>query len=361
MKKLLFILVAALAVFSGCNSDQFKVTLNLDNADQRNVYLCKLVDGNTVTIDSAVIAGKNAVMTAPKDDPQRAYLLKFDSNECGIFPFFTENQNITITGNIDSLANSTVTGYAIMDEWAAYRASLLPMEEEMMAIYNESTEAYLAGDTARAAELFAEVEAKMEAYEDMRLDYYRNHAESFLTHFMLDQEKEQLEYEDVKSVADAITTESMYSRSINEYLERIGRAQVGQPIIDFTLQTAEGAEVNLATVVAANTLTLVDFWASWCGPCRRENPVVKAAYEKYHAKGLEIIGVSVDRDAEAWMAAVQEDGLPWTQVRDVDHAVSNDYSVMYIPSNFLFDQNGVMVAKGLRGEELEAKLAEILE
>ena len=106
---------------------------------------------------------------------------------------------------------------------------------------------------------------------------------------------------------------------------------------------------------------MIDFWASWCGPCRRENPYVKAAYEHYHAKGLEIIGISVDRDEAAWLAAVEEDGLPWTHVRDVDHNVSGFYAVEYIPSNFLFDQNGVMIAKGLRGEELEAKLAEILE
>jgi len=91
-----------------------------------------------------------------------------------------------------------------------------------------------------------------------------------------------------------------------------------------------------------------------------ENPVVKAAYEKYHAKGFEVIGISVDRNEAKWLEAVEEDALPYIQVRDVEGNVSDDYAIVSIPSNFLYDQNGIMVAKGLRGEELETKLAELL-
>jgi len=87
---------------------------------------------------------------------------------------------------------------------------------------------------------------------------------------------------------------------------------------------------------------------------------VKAAYERFHDKGFEIIGISVDRNEEKWLQAVEEDALPYTQVRDVEGDVADDYAVVYIPANYLYDQNGVMVAKGLRGEELEAKLEELL-
>ena len=135
---------------------------------------------------------------------------------------------------------------------------------------------------------------------------------------------------------------------------------MGQPFIDFTLQTKEGQDVVLSEVIAKNKLTLVDFWASWCGPCRKENPVVKAAYEQYHELGFDVVGVSVDDDENAWLEAVAADQLPWTQVRDSEDKVSENYMIYYIPSNFLFDQNGAMVAKGLRGEDLAAKLGEIL-
>ena len=114
-------------------------------------------------------------------------------------------------------------------------------------------------------------------------------------------------------------------------------------------------------MIAQNKLTLVDFWASWCGPCRRENPVVKAAYEQFHELGFDVVGISVDQDEAAWLKAVEDDELPWNHVRDTENKVSEDYLIYYIPSNFLFDQNGIMVAKGLRGDDLAAKLAELLQ
>lgn len=362
MKKLLFTLIAAVLILGGCNkSEQFKVNLNLDNADQQTVYLYKVVDGTGVCIDSAVFKGNNAVLTADFDEPQTTYRIQFDKTpNCDQFPFFTENQNTTISGDRENMMHWTVKGCPIMDEWTAYRESLMPLEDEIMAIFEETNDLYMAGDTVQAAEVYSQFEAKMADYTNYCLDYIRNHSDSFLSHVLLDQSKEEFEIEDVKEVYEKFTFESVYSKSVKDYIEMNERVQIGQNYIDFVLQTADGKDVSLAEIVKGNKLTLVDFWASWCGPCRRENPVVKAAYEKYHAKGLEIIGVDVDRDEEAWLKAVAEDGLPWIHVRDIDSEVSTNYLVQYIPSNFLFDQNGVMIAKNLRGNDLEAKLAEVL-
>ena len=371
MKKLLFTLLAAMVIFSGCDkSNQFKVTLNLDNADKHSVFLSKFVDGKEMIIDSAVFAGTKAVLTAPCDDPQIAYYIKFDLNDknystngsCGeAFPFFTENQNTTISGDFEAFPHWTVKGCPVMDEWSAYRESFLPMENQMMELYNEAGEVAMAGDTVKGGEMMEQLFDMMDEYNNNRVDYYKSHGDSYLTHFMVDQEKEQLDMEVVKEIASGFTTESMYSKSINDYLETFGRIEIGQPFMDFTLRTIDGKEVNLAETIKNNKVTMIDFWASWCGPCRGENPNVKAAYEKYHVKGLEIIGISVDSDEAAWQKAVNDDGLPWTHVRDIDHSASTDYLVRYIPSNFLFDQNGVIIARNLRGEELEAKLAEVLD
>ncbi len=355
--------MAALLFLSGCNkADQFKVTLNLDNADKQTVYLCKDVDGVDVLIDSAVFAGNQAVLKAGYDDPQTCYVIKFEpGQDCGKFPFFTENQNTTITGDKDAVEQWVVKGCATMDAYNAYRQELQPMEDALMATFMEVQNTYMAGDTVKSAELQKQLESDMEDYENYRLDYIKKHSDSYMAHFMLLQSADEFGYEKVKEVAKGFTTESVYSKRINDYIEAHAKVEVGAKFMDFTLKTAEGEEVNLETVINSNRLVLVDFWASWCGPCRGENPFVKAAYEKYHADGFEIIGVSVDQDEEAWQKAVADDGMTWIQVRDVDNTASTDYMIQFIPSNFLYDGNGVMIAKGLRGEALEAKLAEVLQ
>jgi len=110
-------------------------------------------------------------------------------------------------------------------------------------------------------------------------------------------------------------------------------------------------------------VTLVDFWAAWCKPCRLENPNVVAVYKKYHDKGLNIVGVSLDKSADDWKKAIQDDGLTWNHVSHIKYfqdPIARLYNVDAIPAAFLLDENGVIIAKNLRGTELEAKVAELL-
>lgn len=363
MKKVLLTMMAALFFLSGCNkAKQFTVTLNLDNADGQTLYLFKDIDGKQVCVDTAIFTGNQAVMSVGLDDPQALYAIgskPFDG--MGEFPFFTENQNTTITGDIGDMPHWTVKGCPIMDAYNAYREELQPKEDAMMAKFSEARNAFMEGDTVKVAELQAQLETDMEDYQNYTVDYVKTHPDSYLAHFILLQGMDEFGYETVKELAEGFTTESVYSKRIDEYLAEHAKVEVGAKFMDFTLKTADGEEVNLEQVINNNRLVLVDFWASWCGPCRGENPYVKAAYEKYHAAGFEIVGVSVDQDEAAWLKAVADDGMTWIQVRDVDNTASKDYMVQYIPSNFLYDANGVMIAKGLRGEALEAKLAEVLQ
>ena len=200
----------------------------------------------------------------------------------------------------------------------------------------------------------------MTQQDNFRDDYIKAHPASFVTHYILDQNKQDYELGELKEMVAGFTTESIYKTDLENYIAKQERLEVGQPFIDFTLQTNDGETVTLSEVIGKNKLTLVDFWASWCGPCRKENPVVKAAYEQYHELGFDVVGVSVDQDEAGWLKAVEDDQLPYKQVRDTDNTVSESYMIYYIPSNFLFDQNGTMVAKGLRGDDLAAKLSELL-
>lgn len=363
MKKLSLLLFATALIMSSCNNhNQFKVTLNLTDADNQTAYLFKAVDNEEILIDSAVINNNKAVMNVDFDDPQTLYYIKFEKNErCNRFPFFTENQNTTINGNsVEDMQLWRVDGCPAMDILNTYSDGMISFGERIEALLIESNEYALAEDEENAKEAFHKAEAVMEEYHAYELEYISNLPDTYVAHYILYLGKDDFEYDEVKKIAEGFKTESVFNKSIQEYLETYGRIQPGAPAMDFTLQTADGKDVNLMQTIKANKYTLVDFWASWCMPCREENPFVKMAYQKFHSKGLAIIGVSVDRNEASWLQAVKDDDLPWTHVRDINGSAANEYLVKYIPSNFLFNQDGVIVATNLRGEELEAKLAELL-
>lgn len=157
---------------------------------------------------------------------------------------------------------------------------------------------------------------------------------------------------------------SSIALKVKEYAEASLKTEIGEKMIEVAQQDKDGKEISLKATVEnpANKYVLLDFWASWCGPCMGEVPHLKAAYEKYHAKGFEIYGVSLDVKKEDWVKCVKENQMNWIHVASFGqkNQAAEDYSVRGIPSNFLFDQNGVIVAKNLRGEALVEKLEELL-
>jgi peroxiredoxin len=153
-------------------------------------------------------------------------------------------------------------------------------------------------------------------------------------------------------------------KMIGNQILSVQRTAIGSAAPDFTQNDPEGNPVKLSDF--RGKYLLLDFWASWCGPCRRENPNVVKAYERYKDKNFEILGVSLDNpgNRERWLSAIQSDGLTWKQVSDLKgwkNSVAVLYNVLTIPQNFLLDPNGVIIAKNLRGEDLNRTLATILE
>lgn len=155
-------------------------------------------------------------------------------------------------------------------------------------------------------------------------------------------------------------TEPEAAAQLNQVLRTSASFVTGGEAPDFTMNTPEGKPMKLSD--HKGKVLLVDFWASWCGPCRRENPNVVKAYNKYHEKGFDVLGVSLDKTKDRWLQAIEKDGLMWHHVSDLKgwkNEAAALYGVRSIPSTLLLDREGKIIARNLRGPQLEAKLAEI--
>ena len=155
--------------------------------------------------------------------------------------------------------------------------------------------------------------------------------------------------------------ETSAGKQIKTKLDNGAKTSIGSKAPNFSAPSPSGEEIALNEVLGK--ATILDFWAAWCKPCRAENPNVVRVYNQYKDKGLSILGVSLDRRAEDWKKAIQDDGLEWHHVSNVQYfdEIAALYNVTAIPATFILDENGVIVAKNLRGPALEAKISEMLQ
>jgi peroxiredoxin len=164
------------------------------------------------------------------------------------------------------------------------------------------------------------------------------------------------------SYLDPSLMNTPYVTVLHDLVGLLGTVDVGKTAPDFTSFDPEGKTVSLSQ--HRGKYVLLDFWAAWCGPCRRENPNVVKAYQKYHAKGFDVLGVSLDKTKAAWQKAIKDDQLTWTHVSDLkfwDSAAAKLYGVRAIPANVLIDPDGKIIARNLRGVDLDKKLEAIFE
>ena len=151
---------------------------------------------------------------------------------------------------------------------------------------------------------------------------------------------------------------------LNERIELLKKVAVGQIAPDFTQNDPDGNPVKFSDIYSKNEITLLDFWAGWCQPCRAENPNVVAVYNDYKNKGFTVFGVSLDRDKESWINAIENDKLHWTQVSDLSYwnnTVAQEYGINSIPASLLVDKTGKIIAKNKRGDALREAVAELLD
>ena len=295
--------------------------------------------------------------TGNVSEPTGAYIMVIGQR--GAIPFMLENANITVNAGQAGLTVTGSEGQKIYDQFMAINTTT---QQEAMKLQQEYQAAN--GDQAK-------MQAVQEAYAKLMTDAQAKETElikanpdSYVSTFVIVSSMGQMEYEQLKERYNLVGEKAKASaqgKAIAAQIAKLESTAIGQIAPNFTITTPEGESISLYDI--KGKVKLIDFWASWCGPCRGENPHVVEIYKEYHPKGLEIFGVSLDNNKEAWVKAIADDGLVWKHGSDLkgwQSAPAQLYSVSGIPHTVLLDENNKIIAKNLRGDELKQKIAELL-
>ncbi|MGN6399800.1 MAG: redoxin domain-containing protein [Flavisolibacter sp.] len=308
---------------------------------------------------SDTVAVKNGKFTwnVTMPEPEKVYVL-FPSR---MVEFFVEKGNIKITGHIDSLDQLKITGSKTQDEAEAFERSLKDVTDQEMPLY----ESYGKGSKEEQISLEAKLD-ELRMQKRARADkYIAAHPKSAFSVSLVADRAAMGDYADVKRIYDLLepsAQQTVAGKQLAKRLIVLQRSSIGEAMLNFTQNNTEGQPVRFSDF--EGKYVFVDFWASWCHPCRAENPNVLKAYNTYKDKNFTVIGVSLDDNGDKWKKAIKDDNMPWTQVSDLKgwkNEVSTYYGIMGIPSSLLVNPQGKIIAKNLRGEALNLKLAELFE
>jgi len=275
----------------------------------------------------------------------------------GIFNVFMENSRILVQDLTGTGKNISVTGSAVQDEWAAYNASLKDLDDSLNSEYMKY------GKVNEEEQLA--LEKKIRSLNDQKnkrdMQYVAQHPNSPVSVSLVTRVSDYQNVDAAYSKLGAKALESKAAKRIPAQLEMMKRSAIGAQIIDFAQADTSGKVLHYSDM--KGKYILIDFWASWCGPCRAENPNVLKAYNNFKDKNFTVLGVSLDNNATKWKEAIIKDAMPWTHVSDLKgwkNELSTYYGVRGIPYNLLIDPEGRIVEKNLRGASLHKRLEEIL-
>ena len=352
MKRLIFALLAVAAMW-GCGSSEQQ------NAKHYSITFFP-IEGDT--FESVVLAreyGSFYIGDLDYDDRTGAYSIKgtidapffgvlLTSGDDVIAPLFVEEGDIVVAFDEEEcsdMGSGTVSNDALWENLS----DIEKFDELNSSIEDETDE--------KAVERMV---AEREALIEKVLNGNRNNLYGVL--FFTLRAVNYMEPADIMTEIEKFPEElrdNEMMQPVKSYVEAVLRTAEGSDYLEIEADGTKGGKIKLSSVVGEGKWVLVDFWATWCGPCRGELPYLKAAYEKYADRGFEIYGVSLDNDIEGWASFVEENGMTWVNVLDDGGEATSVYGVQSIPTNFLISPDGKIAAKNLRGEEVEAKLAEI--
>jgi len=375
MKKLT-LLILSIVLLGACNGSTKKKDTNVEidgtamGMDNADVKLLTYEGMKEKVLDSTQMKEGHFKLFEKVDKPQLVFL-----RVAGIpsdLPLIIEpNANIKVDLNKEHMRRSSVISqglnkkfYDYLDQIKLFRDKQEKLAKLYQAAQNKGTEAQKTDIINR----YYAVDDDRHAYEYKFIEENKDNLVGGLVFESVAFDKAEPNYNKLLKLYDSFPKEVKELPNVKNAYKRVkdlAAISIGSKAPDFSAPTPEGKTLSLKD--AMGKVTVIDFWASWCRPCRAENPYVKKIYEKYHDKGLNIIGVSLDKPGhkEDWLKAIKDDGLTWYHVSNLkywqDPIARQLYHVESIPQTFILDKNGVIRAKNLRRDRLEAKIKELLE
>jgi len=364
MKKYLLIAALTAIIISGCKHEKLpEYTINgtITGADTGWVLLMTRDGQKMNTTDSTAIAQGKFEFKGSVVMPGMYYLsVKGHQDQFGLF---IENSVLNVTLYADSIKSSLVTGSKTQDLYMTYKTQEKGFGMLLDKQYNDYQKASESNDTAGARKAEHNYDSIQELLTSFQKDFILKNGKSVVAPYLVMRMPYMFNLQELENIEKALDTSlnrSDYVKELKKRVEILKAVQPGMTAPEFTLNDTAGKPVALSSF--RGKVLLVDFWASWCGPCRHENPNVVKAFNEFKDKGFDVLGVSLDEDKVKWIEAIKKDKLTWTHVSDLkgwQNAVSGLYGVMSIPSNFLINSDGKIIATDLRGDDLRNKLTEL--
>ncbi len=377
MRKLSILLMSVL-IFVACDNNSYKITgeVKNQNLDGKKVYLLKPTGENNVyeKTDSVIIENNSFTFEGVVDSliSVQAVLVEGEEYNAIHKPVAYNRMLVVEPGNFKFVLDTAVCTVSAEGKNGGWNTRFNTVKEKYKTFFDEANkiadlEVENQNNGTLTDSLRVELDnARDKLYEDFEtfmFDFIKTNIANPLGEYLFfNQNFSYEQYEEILAQANESFKSTEKVKSIIEAIDRYNKVKVGEKYIDFTMKDTKDKEISLSQFVGKGNVVLVDFWASWCGPCMRELPNLVATYNKYKAKGLEIVGVSLDNDKEKWINTIKDSNMTWAQMSELkgwETAVVETYAFRYIPYTVLIDADGTIIARDITGEDLNKKLSEI--
>ena len=371
MRKIAFIITSAL-LFVACNNlkdNEFLISGTANGIENgKKVFIEVQTETGTLAKDTAVVTDGKFELKGITEEIDLGFI-RIENEQINL-PLILEEGKIEINIVKDSLHKSTLGGTPNNDKFQKFNTESRAISEKVAKFEKdngpEMQKAQMSNDTVTINKLLKEYKKFQNEMNDYSKKFIKENPDAYLSVLLLENflMRQYLTPEEIKSYFEGLdkdVKETKSGKKIKTALDSMSAIVIGKPAPNFSAPSPEGKTISLKE--SLGKVTIIDFWASWCGPCRAENPNVVALYNEFHPQGLNIIGVSLDKDAAKWKDAIAKDGLIWSHVSNLkfwEDPIAKQYNVQSIPATFILDEKGNIVAKDLRGEELRAKVAALL-